>query len=112
MVSQKTIAMALEKFSVFCGGAESYAVSLAKTLVEKGWQVHFYGEQWDGIPEQAVFHKIAVPKFLPSGAKMLTFAIKHRRMIKRNNFDVISPSSGISSETCLYLFLADNKESV
>jgi hypothetical protein len=54
----KKIAFALEKFSRYAGGAESYAVSLAIKLIEKGWKVHLFGEEWDGEPRGAHFHEI------------------------------------------------------
>ena len=44
----KTIALALEHFNRFAGGAESYAVSLAHSLVQAGWEVHLFGESWEG----------------------------------------------------------------
>lgn len=85
----KKIAFAIEKFSRYAGGAESYAVSLAAFLVENGWEVHLFGETWDGEPKAAVFHKITVPKYLPAWLKMVLFALKHKRAVKNQDFDVI-----------------------
>jgi len=85
----KKIALAIENFSRYAGGAESYGVELASTLVEKGWEVHFFGEKWDGEPEEAVFHEISVPGFLPSWAKILLFALKHKKMVQSKDFDVV-----------------------
>lgn len=79
----------MEKFSRFAGGAESYAVALATTLIEKGWEVHLYGEAWDNEPKGARFHKIHIPKFLPSWLKLLLFAWKHKKMVYRQNYDVV-----------------------
>jgi hypothetical protein len=64
--AMKKIAFALEKFSRYAGGAESYAISLATTLIENGWEVHLFGEAWDGEPKEAHFHEIYIPRFLPS----------------------------------------------
>jgi len=75
----KKIALAIENFSKHKGGAESYAVSLASTLVESGWETHLFGKNWDGEPSAAIFHRITIPKLLPSWAKMLLFALKHSR---------------------------------
>ena len=58
--AMKKIAFALEKFSRYAGGAESYAVSLVTTLIENGWEVHLFGESWDGEPKEAFFHEIQV----------------------------------------------------
>jgi UDP-glucose:(heptosyl)LPS alpha-1,3-glucosyltransferase len=85
----KKIAFALEKFSRYAGGAESYAVSLATTLIENGWEVHFFGESWDGEPKEAHFHEIHIPRFLPSWIKMLLFAWKHKKMTEKQHYDVV-----------------------
>jgi UDP-glucose:(heptosyl)LPS alpha-1,3-glucosyltransferase len=85
----KKIAFAIEKFSRYAGGAESYAVSLATFLVENGWEVHLFGETWDGEPEAAVFHKITVPKYLPAWLKMILFALSHKKAVKTRDFDVV-----------------------
>ncbi|MDO9528148.1 MAG: glycosyltransferase family 4 protein, partial [Syntrophales bacterium] len=85
----KKIALAMEKFSRYAGGAESYAVSLATSLIENGWEVHLFGETWDGEPSGAIFHKITIPKHLPSWAKMLMFAFRHRKMVTLYQFDVV-----------------------
>lgn len=85
----KKIAFALENFSRHAGGAESYAVSLATFLVQNGWQVHLFGEVWDGEPEGAIFHKITIPKYLPAWLKLVLFAICHKKAVKKQHFDVI-----------------------
>ena len=81
--------MAIEDFNKHKGGAESYAVSLASTLVESGWETHLFGKNWDGEPSAAIFHRITIPKLLPSWAKMILFALKHKQMVKSQAFDVI-----------------------
>ncbi len=85
----KKIALAIENFSRFGGGAESYASSLASSLVVGGWEVHLFGLRWNGEPQTATFHRIRVPKFLPSWVRMILFALKHRRMVKGRNFNVV-----------------------
>ena len=85
----KIIAFAMEKFSRYAGGAESYAVSLATTLIKNGWEVHLFGEEWDGEPKEAHFHEIHIPKFLPAWIKLLLFAWKHKKLIQQQNFDVV-----------------------
>jgi len=87
--AMKKIAFALEKFSRYAGGAESYAVSLATTLIENGWEVHLFGEAWDGEPKEAHFHEIYIPRFLPSWIKMLLFAWKHKKMTEKQHYDVV-----------------------
>jgi UDP-glucose:(heptosyl)LPS alpha-1,3-glucosyltransferase len=86
----KKIAMAIENFSRHAGGAEAYAVELARTLVSEGWQVHLYGHSWDGEPEAAVFHHIPrLPRLFPPSVRILDFALRHKRMIQSEFFDVI-----------------------
>jgi UDP-glucose:(heptosyl)LPS alpha-1,3-glucosyltransferase len=85
----KTIALAIEHFSPYKGGAESYAVSLASTLARNGWTIHLFGLSWDGEPPTALFHRMKIPRFLPSWAKMLYFALKHKKMVESQYFDVI-----------------------
>lgn len=89
VVKVNRIAFALERFSRFSGGAESYALDLADDLQRRGWEVHLYGQEWDGYPEIAVFHEIAVPRFLPSWAKMLLFALRHRQLVQQERFEVV-----------------------
>ena len=85
----KAIALAIEHFSKHKGGAESYAVSLASTLARNGWTIHLFGLSWDGEPPTALFHRMKIPRFLPSWAKMLYFALKHKKMVEGQYFDVI-----------------------
>jgi len=79
----------MEKFSRYAGGAESYAVSLAATLIKNGWEVHLFGEEWDGEPQEAHFHEIFIPKFLPAWIKLLLFAWKHKKMTQQQHYDVV-----------------------
>ncbi len=84
------ICLALEKFSKHAGGAESYAVDLAGSLISKGWEAHLVGYEWDGQPESAIFHKLdRPPVWFPSSLKLLHFAHNHRRLVERENFDVV-----------------------
>jgi UDP-glucose:(heptosyl)LPS alpha-1,3-glucosyltransferase len=85
----RKIAFAMEKFSRYAGGAESYAVSLADTLIKNGWEVHLIGERWDGEPKEAHFHEIHIPKFLPAWIKLLLFAWKHKKLIQQQHYDVV-----------------------
>lgn len=85
----RSIALALEKFKKHSGGAESYALSLAETLIQRGWEVHLYAQEWDGFPEKAIFHRISMPRYLPSWAQMLFFAFMHKKMVRKENFEVV-----------------------
>jgi len=84
------IALALEKFDRHSGGAEAYAVELARTLVSEGWEVHLYGHSWAGEPAQAVFHPIPrLPRWVPPSVRILDFAFRHRSMVRGQDFDVV-----------------------
>ena len=79
----------MENFSRYAGGAESYSVSLANSLAEKGWEVHLFGEKWDGEPESAIFHEIMIPKYLPAWLKIIMFALKHKKAVENQGFDIV-----------------------
>ncbi len=84
------LAMAMENFSRHAGGAESYAVELARTLVSEGWEVHFFGHSWDGEPSQAIFHPISrLPRWVPPSVRITAFALRHRKMVGGEHFDVV-----------------------
>lgn len=84
------VALALENFSPFAGGVESYAVGLAQTLVSHGWEVHLFGHSWQNDPPEAIFHRIPqLPRLYPAFLKMLSFAMHHRRMVESGDFDVV-----------------------
>jgi UDP-glucose:(heptosyl)LPS alpha-1,3-glucosyltransferase len=84
------IAMTMENFSRYGGGAESYAVGLAQTLVSHGWEVHLYGHSWDGQPSEAIFHSIPkLPGWVPPSIRILSFALRHRKMIAHEAFDIV-----------------------
>ena len=59
------------------------------TLIENGWEVHLFGEAWDGEPKEAHFHEIHIPKFLPAWSKLLLFALKHKKMTANQDYDVV-----------------------
>ena len=70
--------------------SDLYAVQLANTLVADGWEVHLYGYGWDGVPAEAHFHRLArLPRWAPSTVRILYFALAHRRMVAKEDFQVI-----------------------
>jgi UDP-glucose:(heptosyl)LPS alpha-1,3-glucosyltransferase len=84
------IAMALENFSPYGGGVESYAVELGKSLIREGWEVHFFGHSWDGEPASAVFHHIRrLPRMSPPSWRLMNFALRHKKMVRLEHFDVV-----------------------
>lgn len=85
----KKIALAVERFSRFAGGAEAYAVMLSETLIQNGWEVHVYAQTWDGEPRGVIFHPLVIPGFLPAFLQLLVFAFQHRRKVRKENFHVV-----------------------
>ncbi len=85
----KKIALAWERFDRHGGGTESYAVALATSLVESGWEVHLFGLSWQGEPESAIFHEIKIPRCLPRAVKLLCFVQEHKKQVQSLEFDVV-----------------------
>ena len=84
------IALAIENFSLFAGGAEAYAVELARSLVHNGWEVHLFAYSWQGAPQGAIFHQLRkLPKIVPPSIRLLDFALQHRKLINTMQFDVV-----------------------
>jgi UDP-glucose:(heptosyl)LPS alpha-1,3-glucosyltransferase len=82
--------MAIEHFGVTRGGAESYAVELARRLVALGWEVHLYGHSWDEDPPGAIFHVIQeLPRWVPPSVRILHFAFRHKALVVSEDFDVV-----------------------
>ena len=65
----KKIAFALEKFSRYAGGAESYAVSLATTLIENGWEVHFLANRGTASRKKLISMRYIYRGFFRPGSK-------------------------------------------
>ncbi len=90
MDNKPRIALAIENFSRFGGGAESYSVELSRTLVNKGWDVHLFGYSWDGDPAEASFHKLSsLPKWIPPSIRILHFAVQHKKLVSSEHFDIV-----------------------
>lgn len=87
VADNRRVALAVERFSRRAGGAESYAVDLAHSFLDRGWEVHLFGHDWDGLPEGAVFHPLPRPAaWLPAWVKLLRFAADHRRAVMEAGF--------------------------
>ena len=85
------IALALEKFGRFAGGAESYCggTGTEARLGRDGKCIFTVTPGMANRP-QAVFHPIPqLPKWVPPSLRILDFAFRHRRMVAQERFDVI-----------------------
>ena len=77
------------------GGAERYVAQLVERLRGLGHEVHIFAHRWEvlppfagGIKGSAIFHRVpmvAAPSFLEA----LSFAFFSRRLLERENFDII-----------------------
>ena len=83
------IALIRKDFFLSWGGGERYAVNLGKELAKMGHEVHVFAHQWEeNLCPEITFHK--VPTFtLFSSLKNLSFAHNCRKMVARENFDII-----------------------
>jgi UDP-glucose:(heptosyl)LPS alpha-1,3-glucosyltransferase len=77
------------------GGAERYLARLIESLGERGHEIHIFAHNWEASPKIAerkgppvAFHHvpvIAAPSFLEA----LSFAFSSRRLLEREDFDII-----------------------
>lgn len=84
-----SIALSLENFSRYGGGAEAYAIALAEDFIAQGWQVHLIGLSWDNVPAKAQFHALTLPRFAPAWLKILLFAARHKKIVQQLDVDVV-----------------------
>lgn len=82
------IALSIENFSVSKGGGEGYANNLAQQLIKNGHEVHVFSNSFDGQSEYIVPHKVLIMRSLKT-LRILSFAINSKRLLTRNNFDLI-----------------------
>lgn len=82
------IALIRQKYTPF-GGAERYMARLVERLLADGHEVHIFTSQWDADAGAAVtLHRVPVIR-ASSWLRALSFAINCRRLIKREDFDLV-----------------------
>ena len=86
------IAVVRQRYTDF-GGAERYTAALVEHLLKLGHEVHVFANEWkmknDGSKDgRIIFHRVPMLKWL-SVLQAMTFAIYVRRMLKRQQFDII-----------------------
>ncbi|MBW2039435.1 MAG: glycosyltransferase family 4 protein [Deltaproteobacteria bacterium] len=82
------IALGIRDFSPSRGGAERYLVDLMKFLAQEGHEVHVFAHRFGEGIEGINMHKVAAFPFFKS-LRILSFALRCHRQIKRDDFDVI-----------------------
>lgn len=80
-------ATAILDFSIRKGGAERYLIDLCSRMAKDGHEVHVYTERWDEEIPGIFMHKVDVIPF-PKSLKLLSFAIKATKEIKKGSFDI------------------------
>jgi len=90
------IALIRQRYTDF-GGAERYVAGLAGHLCRLGHEVHIFAASWrasspgegrSSSPPGITFHRVPVAGAL-SFIEVLSFALNSRRLLKKENFDVI-----------------------
>ncbi len=74
-------------FSRSKGGAERYLVDLCTRMADEGYEVHVYTEHWQEEDRRIHFHRVRTVPF-PKSLRLLSFAIKATRAIRKGNHDV------------------------
>ena len=88
------IALVIDRFDPSRGGGETYAVSLARTLVGAGHEVHVIAGSCSQEEKGLRFHPIRIVS-TPRWAKGLSFALSAGRKIKELDCDVVQGFGGV-----------------
>ena len=80
-------ATAIPNFSRSKGGAERYLVDLCQHMAVDGHEVHVYAEHWEEEVPGVSLHRVKTIPF-PKSLRLLSFAMKATREIKKGNYDV------------------------
>src|SRR4030042_4546440 len=80
-------ATAIPNFSRRKGGAERYVVDLCTRMAKEGHEVHIYAEHLEEEVQGIHLHRVKTLPF-PKSFRLLSFAIKATREMKRGNYDV------------------------
>jgi UDP-glucose:(heptosyl)LPS alpha-1,3-glucosyltransferase len=84
------IALVRKEYNELHGGAERYAVNLARGLADIGHDVHFFCGMWPKKESANIrFHRVPYIKS-PSPLKNLTFQRNVRRLIAKDEFDIVN----------------------
>jgi len=89
------IALIRKEYTLKWGGAESYVVCLARLLAARGHEVHVFANSWDVPADPAIiFHKVPMLSWY-SPLKNFTFARNTRRLLAREQFDIVNGFSQV-----------------
>ena len=82
------IALGIRDFFLSKGGEERYLLELMQFLAQEGHEVHVFVHRFEEGIEDLYFHNVA-PLPFPKSLRVLSFALKCHKQMKRDNFDVI-----------------------
>ncbi len=89
------IALIRKEYTLKWGGAESYVVNLARRLAARNHEVHVFANSWDLPADPDItFHKVPMLSWY-SPLKNLTFARNTRRLLAREQFDIVNGFSQV-----------------
>ena len=82
------IALVIDKFDPRMGGAERYARDLSSWLIDKGHEVHVFCRKGRSGGSGVIIRRVPCLSY-PKSLRLLTFVIRTRMMIAREEFDVV-----------------------
>jgi len=89
------IALIRKEYTLSWGGAEIYVVNLSRQLLEMGHEVHIFANTFDLPSDPGItFHKVPMFAFF-SPLKNLTFALNTKRLLRKENFDIVNGFSQV-----------------
>ncbi|WAC08396.1 MAG: glycosyltransferase family 4 protein [Thermodesulfobacteriota bacterium] len=92
------IALIRKDYSLAWGGAERYAVNLSECLARMGHEVHVFANTWSRPPDHGIsIHKVPILT-ISSSLKNLSFAYNCRKLLARENFDIVHSLSQTFSQ--------------
>ncbi|MEM7828152.1 MAG: glycosyltransferase family 4 protein [Candidatus Aenigmatarchaeota archaeon] len=82
------IAIAIKEFTLRKGGAERYAVNIARQFARMGIDVHIFSSYCDNIEDKNItYHRVPIIR-KPSILKIISFPLLCRSIIAQNNYDL------------------------
>lgn len=92
------IALIRKDYFLSRGGGERYSVNLSEGLAKLGHEVHVFANTWGKPPDHGIsIHKVPTLTF-SSSLKNLSFAYNCRKLLARENFDIVHSLSQTFSQ--------------
>ena len=92
------IALIRKDYFLSRGGGERYAVNLSEGLAKLGHEVHVFANTWAKSPTHGIsIHKVPTLT-ISSALKNLSFAYNCRKLLARENFDIVHSLSQTFSQ--------------